>query len=267
MSTYWPHLMEFKPSAQRTHAALVRLIELTSRGVDPHIARDQALSESGIVEVDELEAAGRLLSRYVDGYVRRAPPAETPVHDDYGHQLLVPDVRVLPVSTDMLRQLELDPRKLRLLSPSQFEELIADRFDKMGFAVQRTGRVSEPDGGIDLVAVPRAPAVGCFVMAVQVKHRQDGRAIGREPVDRLLAWRGRHFHVGALVTNTRFTSDAKWLAATEGNADFLRLRDFGDVVNWIRNNFGAERDCRELPLKIEVRPNRWIEVPRPKQNG
>src|ERR1051325_6646098 len=54
----------------------------------------------------------------------------------------------------LLEIVKSDPVRIRDLTPHQFELLIAERLDTMGYEVQLTGDTSMRDGGIDLNAVP-----------------------------------------------------------------------------------------------------------------
>ncbi len=172
-------------------------------------------------------------------------------------------VTALDITDHLLSILREDPNQLRNLSPEQFEKFIATRFDLMGFAVTRTGGCNRKDGGIDIIATPKLWTPVPFLLAVQVKHHEAGKRVGRTDVDRLLAWKGRQFHLGMLVTNSRFTEDARWLAAKESNRQFLRLRDFEDLKRWLEENFASEMDWREIPTHVELAPRVIIEVPRP----
>ena len=172
-------------------------------------------------------------------------------------------VRVVDFSPDLLRLLQDDPSRLRSLTPDEFERFVANRLDRMGCNVTLTGSTNRKDGGIDLIAVPKAPNVGSLVIAGQVKHHQGDQKTGREAVDRLLAWRDSYFGVGLLATNTAFTKDAIWTAQQERNARFLRLRDFTDLKRWLQDQWGTEEDWREIPDRVELAPGLVIEIPRP----
>jgi hypothetical protein len=173
-------------------------------------------------------------------------------------------VRVVDFSPMLLRFLQEDPGRMRLLTPDQFERFVADRLHRMGYNVTLTGQTNRKDGGIDLIAVPKAASLGSFLIAAQMKHhRDDRRKTGRDAVDRLLAWKDHRFHIGLLVTNTGFTQDAVWTAQQERNAHFLRLRDFTDLKRWLEGRLGEEQDWREIPDRIELAPGIFIDVPRP----
>jgi transcriptional regulator with XRE-family HTH domain len=172
-------------------------------------------------------------------------------------------VRLVDFSPELLRFLQEDPNRLRSLTPDQFERFAAERLDRMGYNVTLTGNANRKDGGIDLIAVPKLASLGSYVIAGQVKHHRGKQTTGVDAVDRLLAWKDSLFRAGLLVTNTHFTNDAVWKASKDGNAHFLRLRDFTDLKRWLQNQFGSEEDWREIPDSIELAPGVVIEIPRP----
>jgi transcriptional regulator with XRE-family HTH domain len=171
-------------------------------------------------------------------------------------------VRVIDVTPELLQLLKEDPRRLAQLTPDRFEQFIAERLDRVGFDVTLTGRTTRKDGGIDLIAVPKVRTVGSFLLAGQVKHHSDVGKVSRGEVDRLLAWKDSPFRVGLLVTNTTFTSDARWVAELPSNRHFLRLRDFDDLKRWIEDNFSSTEDWHEIPDEIELAPGVVISVPK-----
>ncbi len=173
-------------------------------------------------------------------------------------------VRVVDATPQLLEVLRRDPGRLSELSPEQFELLVAERLDRMGYAIQRTGTTTLKDGGIDIIAVPKLADVASFLLAVQVKHHRGARPTGRDAVDRLLAWQNTAFRLGILVTNTRFTRDALWTAARDPARHFLRLRDFADLTRWLHGVFASELDWREIPDSIELAPGVSVHVPKPR---
>ncbi len=81
-----------------------------------------------------------------------------------GRSTIVAAVDATPELLELLRR---DPGRLSQLSAEQFEQVVAERLDRMGYAVQRTGAVNQKDGGIDIIAIPRADTasvlIGLFV--------------------------------------------------------------------------------------------------------
>jgi transcriptional regulator with XRE-family HTH domain len=171
-------------------------------------------------------------------------------------------VSFLDVTPQLIRLLRENPEELRKVSPEQFERVIAERIDRMGYDVRLTGPTTRRDGGIDLIAVPKVRTVGSFLMAAQIKHHRGERMTGRTDVDRLLAWKDSPFRIGLLVTNTTFSKDARWLADQANNNAFLRLRDFEDLTRWLRDQFDSESDWREIPDAITLAPGITIKVPK-----
>ena len=173
-------------------------------------------------------------------------------------------VRVVDFSPELLRFLQEDPSRLLSLTPDEFEQFVANRLDRMGYIVTLTGASNRKDGGIDLIAVPKLASLGSYVIAGQVKHHKGVQTTGVDAVDRLLAWKDSVFRAGLLVTNTSFTNDAVWKAQKDGNAHFLRLRDFTDLKRWLQDQWGTEEEWREIPDRVELAPGVVIEIPRPK---
>ncbi|HEX8091081.1 MAG TPA: restriction endonuclease, partial [Blastocatellia bacterium] len=197
------------------------------------------------------------------------PPTKGPLYEwCQGLGLFTPTrgalVTFVDITPRLLKILKGNPEHLRQLSPSQFEQFIAERLDRMGFDVTLTGATSHRDGGIDLIAVPKVRTVGAFLLAGQVKHHQGDQKTGREAVDRLLAWKDSHFRLGLLATNTEFTKDARWAAAQVANQPFLRLRDFEDLKRWLGENFYSLENWQEIPDEVNLAPGVTVAIPKPK---
>jgi hypothetical protein len=62
-----------------------------------------------------------------------------------------------------------------------------------------------------------------------------------------------------IVTNTKFTADAQWVA-TQGPR-LVRLRDFIDLLNWIKSDFSGEKVWRDIPREICLAPGVRVEIP------
>ncbi len=100
--------------------------------------------------------------------------------------------------------------RLHILSPSEFEQLVARLYNKMGFVSQATPM--SRDGGVDVVA-RRQTDVGSEHLIIQCKHSPEG-VIG-EPIIRELVgtWQAhREATRAVLVTSGRFSSGALELA-------------------------------------------------------
>lgn len=169
--------------------------------------------------------------------------------------------QIMDVSARLLPLLRADPQLLGRLSPEQFEHVVAERLDRMGYEVSLTGATNRKDGAIDIIATPRALAVGRFLLAAQVKHHGTGKKAGSRDVRELLAWENSAFRLGLVVTNTEFTADARWVG--EQHKAFLRLRDFHDLKRWLEGHFQSEQEWREIPDRIELAPGVWFDIPKP----
>jgi restriction endonuclease Mrr len=171
-----------------------------------------------------------------------------------------PRVEVVDVTSSTLTWLREEPTRLASLTPALFEDLVLDRIGAMGLEATKVNSTFRKDGGIDIIAWPRAGALP-FLLAVQVKHSRLGRSVGPGPVRSLRgALVARPIDVGMIVTNTRFTPDAKWVA--QQTPALIRLRDFDDLRLWILGQFQQERAWRELPRSIELAPGITISIPR-----
>ena len=151
-----------------------------------------------------------------------------------------------------MRLLAREPERMRELGAEAFENLVYDRLDNMGFELARVGSGTyRKDGGIDIVAWPRASAIP-YLMAVQAKHTgSPHRKISPAPVRDLLGAVQMHgFNIGLLVTNTTFTPDARWVA--EQRPLLMRLCDAVDLQRWLRNEYLREQEWRDIPTEIEV---------------
>ena len=171
-------------------------------------------------------------------------------------------VELVDLTPQLVQLLASEPRRLFDLNPEVFENLICNRLDRMGYELARVGSSTyHKDGGVDIVAWPRASPIPFFV-AVQVKHtRRPERRIGPAPVRELLGTVQQHgFNAGLLVTNTSFTPDAAWIA--ERRAILMRLRDFDDLARWLRDEYPREAEWREIPAEIEMCPGVVIKLPR-----
>lgn len=171
------------------------------------------------------------------------------------------ELRMFP--PELMQRLLTDSDLLkRGLSYQQWEDLIADRLSAMGLGVQKVGKYSNSrDGGIDLIAWHETNISTGILIAVQAKYMISGGSVGPSPV--------REFHgslastpcdIGFMVTNTKFTPDARWVASNKGR--IIRLKDIHDVMRWLRNNFLDEAPFRDFPGKIDLAPNVTVHLPK-----
>lgn len=149
-------------------------------------------------------------------------------HGSHAQQQL--EVRFKIISAAAWLELNKQPRLLRELDPRQFEELVAELFERDGFDVTLTpfGR----DRGVDLYAA-RATGLGELRYVVQCKRytRPIGPALVRElrgVVDREDA------SCGVLVTTSSFTPGANQEQHIFPSR--ISLQDLQDVAGWLRRD-------------------------------
>jgi hypothetical protein len=162
-------------------------------------------------------------------------------------------------SEEFLASLNEDPQRIQSLTPEKFQYLIADRLEQWGLEVQLVGKINRKDGGIDLIAYPRSGPP--FLLAVQAKHHRRGGPTRVESIRDLhgaLTSTHSPFHMGMLVTNTRFTPDATWFG--EQNRKLLRLRDLDHLRRWFRGDFSNEAEWHEIPSKVKLAPGVEITI-------
>jgi hypothetical protein len=170
-------------------------------------------------------------------------------------------VQIVEVTPELLQWLVEDPEHLKSLTPEKFEILVADRLSAMGLEVLRVGSTYRKDGGIDIVAWPKLTKFP-FLIAAQVKHHRGKSKTGQGVIRDFRGVLADHpFNAGLLVTNTTFTTDAKWFA--EHSPHIVRLRDIQDIGRWIAGNFLHEEEWREIPKEIVVAPGVEVIIPHP----
>lgn len=172
-------------------------------------------------------------------------------------------VRLISATRALLERLVANFDEIHRLTPEEFEVFTAERFEAMGFQVERVGGWNQKDGGIDLIFLPKTPTPFPFLGAAQVKHhRSPLRSIGPRPLREFSAVLGGNpFAVGVLVTNTTFTPNAEWFARHK--APLLKLLNGMDLRRWVTSQFTDEEEWREIPTSIELCPGVVVPIPKP----
>lgn len=119
---------------------------------------------------------------------------------------------------------------MRELGPRQFEELVAELFQDMGYEVRLTPRTR--DGGRDVIAFFK-DAAGTLLTLIECKrfapHRPVGVGIVRELYGVVEAERASR---GVVATTSFFTKDAE--AFQERIKYRLSLADYQSLADWCR---------------------------------
>ncbi|MBI1278898.1 MAG: hypothetical protein GC179_12280 [Anaerolineaceae bacterium] len=174
---------------------------------------------------------------------------------------IYPDIYVADFTLELLRLLKLNPSEIFNITPDAFELLICNRLIAMGYDIHRaTDNANTKDGGIDIIAyIPQMAFAG--LIAVQAKHhRSETKKTGTKVIRELsgVISSRPNFSSGLVVTNTAFTKDA-WEEKNSVTKN-ISLRDWQDLIRWIKNDFTGEHIFRELPEDIKFGSN--IVIPR-----
>lgn len=261
----WGLSAQLKPADLESKVAILkRLAEIERISLSGAVARyiasktnsDIRLLESALMRIVALAS---LRGVYMGLELARE------VMSDLEREVLAGDLKkrieVVDVSNHIVEMLREDSSYIYQLSPEKFELLICDRLSRMGFEVERVGNTYARDGGVDIVAWPKAPSPFPYLLATQVKHhRNASRKTGPDVVKNLQAVvASQPFQAGLLITNTSFTPTARWFA--ESRPHLVRLRDFWDLKRWIWDNFIDEAEWREIPARVELCPGVVINIP------
>jgi CheY-like chemotaxis protein len=139
-------------------------------------------------------------------------------------------VRFKKTELEVLEALGGHPEFMRDLHSRDFEELIAELFDRNGFEVELTARTR--DGGADLYAV-RDTNLAEFRFAVECKRYAINNPVGPALVRQLRGVVDREQATcGVLVTTSRFTVGA--FKEQSAAPHRLSLQDFDRVAAWLR---------------------------------
>ena len=123
-----------------------------------------------------------------------------------------------------------NPEALATMDRREFEELVAEIFDRFSFKVELTARTR--DGGRDVIAISHDPVAVKYL--IECKRPDPGGYVGVAPVRELLGVKTDEQATKAiLATTARFSSDAKLLF--ERNSWILEGRDYGGVVDWLES--------------------------------
>lgn len=108
---------------------------------------------------------------------------------------------------DRIVEIKITPESLKQILPQQFEQLIGNLFEKMGYHVRLTPRTK--DRGIDILA-KRSNETGIENLAIQCKHYPGGR-VGVEHARSLYGVMQDNPEItkGVLVTSGEFSKDCK----------------------------------------------------------
>jgi restriction system protein len=137
---------------------------------------------------------------------------------------------IITANEAMVEALKKQPRDVFKLDPRQYEELIAELLDDMGYDVTLTPATR--DGGKDILASIKTPC-GEFLCLVDAKKYREDRKIGVSMVRTLYGTLADYQANSAmLVTTSTYSKDAR---VFQGRHRYqLSLQDYTDVAKWIQ---------------------------------
>lgn len=153
--------------------------------------------------------------------------------------ILVPPQLVIDfneVNQELIDYLARNPEDLHQVSWANFERLIADLLERMGYEVFRTPLTR--DGGVDIWAV-RRDDIAETLYAIDAKKYRSDKILGPEPVRAIYGvTQMRQASVGMIVTTARFGPEALALASQYRHQ--LSLKDFEAIRRWLEKTSRRE---------------------------
>lgn len=133
------------------------------------------------------------------------------------------------VNHSILEYVARNPARFHGLTPRQFEEVVAELMDHLGYEVELTP--ASKDGGVDIWAA-RNDLAGRFLYAVQCKKRSPGEKVGVVVVRELYgAVERERATAGIVATTAYFTRGAR--EEQQRVANRMSLLDFDGLVDWL----------------------------------
>ncbi|MBP6303253.1 MAG: restriction endonuclease [Saprospiraceae bacterium] len=164
--------------------------------------------------------------------------------DESNSKILIPeapkiitDVRV--INSKLIHKVNENPKLIHSLSSRQFEEFVAELFEKDGYNVSLTQQTH--DGGKDLFIVENK-RMGKFIYYVECKKYAAENPVGvrlvRELYGTVTADRAT---AGVLVTSSYFSDEAKQF--TEQIKTQMSLLEYADLTSWV-NEIAGKNNSR-----------------------
>jgi restriction system protein len=185
---------------------------------------DSAAIMAGMVRSLSSDQVRRVLSGNIYNY------AES--NDDLAPQQVARRIKPMIVFDNdrLIRQLKQKPQDVFGLTDRQFEEVVADLLQDMGYEITLTQQTR--DGGKDILAAKKTE-LGDVLCLVDTKKYKQSRKIGVEMVRTLLGTLTDHNATSAmLATTSTYSKDA--YALQDRHKYKLSLKNYADVTGWIQ---------------------------------
>ena len=139
--------------------------------------------------------------------------------------------QILIASAALAQRLKREPQSVYNLAPRQFELLIAELLEDLGYRVEITPATR--DGGKDLLAYLE-PELGTLLCLVEAKRYGREHKVGVDIVRSLYGTvSDAQANQGMLITTSTFTQDAREFQRRHRYV--LALKDYADLERWIRS--------------------------------
>lgn len=143
-----------------------------------------------------------------------------------------PIVKVLPVNDQLLQYLAENPEELYKLGDRQFEEVMAEIYNKLGYRVKLTPPTR--DGGKDIILTDNR-IFGDFIYYVECKHYKESNHVGLGIVQRLHGVvNGDRVNGGILATTSFFSKPARDFVLNSKLNFQIKLQDYNDIQKLLK---------------------------------
>lgn len=150
---------------------------------------------------------------------------------------IITDIKV--INSKLIYKVNENPKLIHSLTSRQFEEFVAELFEKDGYNVSLTQQTH--DGGKDLFIVENK-RMGKFIYYVECKKYAAENPVGvrlvRELYGTVIADRAT---AGVLVTSSYFSVEAKQF--TEQIKTQMSLLEYADLTSWVNEIAGKNNSC------------------------
>lgn len=142
--------------------------------------------------------------------------------------IFIPEI-ILPAQERILTLAKNNPSILYSITPREFEELVAEIFDRQGFNVELTKATR--DGGKDIVAIQSSMGINLKYIVECKRYAKDNK-VSLDVVQRLYGVKmAENANKAILVTTSSFTKDASKFASQ--HCWDLSLKDKSDLISWL----------------------------------
>lgn len=208
-----------KPAVERMIRSSVDKI----RNIYPEFNVANAPRDTGLTKSDNLV----LLNDLVDA-------AGNPLRQKSN---LIFENNIAIVNKCLMDRVTADPKQLYCLTSQQFEELVAEMLEKMGYSTKITPATR--DGGKDII-IARQDAFS-YLFYVECKQRAPDRPVGIDVIQRLYGViSAEHATGGIIATTSYFSRDAKNYIIKNNLTRQLSLQDYDSIIEII-NSLKADR--------------------------